>query len=328
MALAYVDKGTLAAGTTSVAPTYQTITAGNLVVLVVTGKYPSNFPSTPSGFTHVNTASSNLGEAAGADAGDVWASVYTKIGTGGESGTQSVTITSGNSALGQIFQVSCAGGQTFQIASAVGRDTADDSSMSITFDSDPGVTSGDLILLATAGNSDSGGVSSLSLSQTGITYGAITQRELTGTTQGDDHRIIVHTVPVNSGTSSAAPVWSFTYGINATFCGVFVRIREVSAAVTGGLTTTDADDALAATGTSPSLGVLATTDADDTVSSAGVVPVFGALNTTDANDTCASTGTPGTTGLGARLLINRSLLFGGLVHTTNFTRRKLNSPRD
>lgn len=237
MAFAYLNKGTAASGTNSVSPSWAaSLSAGEPVILGVAGKYPPNYPTTPGSFTLVDHAISTSGVAPSVDNGDVFASAYWVNVGGGESGALPITVTSGNSTRAQMLHFTWAGGGVvLDVASAVGEQSAETTSVSITFDADPGITAGDHCVIVEALNQDAGDTSSPSLTCAGITFGTLNKRETSGASTGDDVRLVMWDVDVVSGTSSGAPVLTHTHGVAATAAAVFVRMREVTPPAGGGL---------------------------------------------------------------------------------------------
>ncbi len=71
---------------------------------------------------------------------------------------------------------------------------------------------------------------------------------------------------------------------------LFFGNRSASASVTGTLATTNANDTLAASGTTTVTGSLASTNANDTSSASGTTTAVGSLATTNANDTSSASG--------------------------------------
>lgn len=235
MAIAFVASGAQATGSISLSVAYPAgLASGNLLLLCISNKYPTNGPSTPSGWTLVAQKSGGVG-ASGADSGQVYSTVFSKVADGTESGNLSVTLTSANSAVGRMLCYSNATGG-WDIASTTDDDTVASTSLSFTYPANPGVTAGDYIATCAAANGTSATYSSPSFTQTGITFGTATQRNGAGTITGDNCDLIIYDVPVNSGTGSGNPVHSTT--ANTTFgnypagAECFVRLREAAAGPT------------------------------------------------------------------------------------------------
>lgn len=240
MAIAFVAAGAAATGTTSLSIAFPAgISAGNLLAIAVANKYPANGPATPTDFIAPSDNQGSGGQgASGGDAGNVYATAFYKVATGSESGSVTVGIASGNSAIGRMFAYSNATG-LWSVACTFGADNTADTSWSVTGGADPGVTTGDVVLAISAINGADGTqqAASQAITQTGITYGAMTERQDSGTSAGDNSHLVVSEHPVTSGTSSDVPVYTFTadttIGANAPAgATVLMRLRESSAAAT------------------------------------------------------------------------------------------------
>jgi hypothetical protein len=232
-AVAFGTIGTGGSGTTAPAPAYPaSIAAGDLLVLCVVNKYPTNAPATPAGWTAPsnNTGTGDPGDGPGADVGATYATIYTKVATGGESGSVTVTITGGNSSYGFIARYTNATG-AWLTAAANGGDTTSGTAWSATMGSDPGIAGGDMVVACSGKNNGVAiGASAEAITTTGITYGTATERGDNGTSFGDNVMAVVSDHVVTSGTSSAAPVYTFTNSLNSAGGTVILRIREDAAA--------------------------------------------------------------------------------------------------
>src|SRR5690349_3513003 len=93
-----------------------------LLLAGVVNKYPSNGPTTPSGWTLVGQFSGGSG-AAGADVGSVYVTIYSKPSDGTKTGTQTISVPSGNSSLARICAYSCAAGAAWGVAAFGGADS-------------------------------------------------------------------------------------------------------------------------------------------------------------------------------------------------------------
>lgn len=211
--IAFVAAGAAASGTTAPAPAYPAgLTSGDLLVLVVANKYPNNGPSTPTDWTLASNAQGSGGSgAAGADSGNVYCTVFYKESDGTETGTLTLTITSANSSIARMFAFSKSDCD-WNIAAANGADTSAGTDWSVTAGGDPGVTTADMVLAASAINFANGSSiwSSEAIAQTGVTFGAMTERQDSGTGTADNVHLVVSEHPVDSGTGSAAPVFTMT----------------------------------------------------------------------------------------------------------------------
>lgn len=312
MAVSFRSIGALGAGnvgTTSLSINYPTAggapQSGDLLLLVVFNKYPTNGPSTPSGYNTITNGQASGGEgSAGIDAGTVYVTVFSRIADGTESGAVSVSIPSGNSSAGAVLCYQKGSG-TWDFAATNGSDNSGNStSWSITGAADPGVTAGDMLIALNAINSDGQTFSSQAMSQSGITFGTATERVDAGTNQGDDVGGMISDHVVSSGTSSGVPTYTATASASATnrpagAC-VILRIRETTGTtgdaalsqtaqtvsssgtvtITGSATLTQDGGAVSATGTILITGSAAVTQDGQTVSAIGAVPITGDANLT------------------------------------------------
>jgi len=115
-------------------------------------------------------------------------------------------------------------------ADAGGSDTSAGTAISIACGSNPGVTTGDMIVASAAFNTDaSGDITAHALSQTGVTFGTVTNTPSTdaATSSGQDMGQTACYSLVSSGTGSANPTFTCTAtGSVGEAAGVFIRIRE------------------------------------------------------------------------------------------------------
>ncbi len=272
MAIAFGANGSVGAGTTQVTPGFPTgITAGQLLVLYVVNKYPTNAPTTPAGWTLLDRATGGAG-AAGAGSGTIYVSVYYKIADGTETGTQTVDIPSGNAAWSRMDRYTKAADKTWALAATNGSDNTADTAWSVTGAADIGLIAADLVLAISGTNTSGITFTGDAIACSGITFGTSTERADAGTGQGDDCSGYVCTSAVSSGTSSGAPSITATAASSTatapTGGTVFVRLREID-----------------------NSGAAAITTAGDTVSAAGTVDVVGAAAITAGADTVAAAGT-------------------------------------
>lgn len=209
--VAFVNAGAAAAGSTSLAvPWPASPVAGNLAALTIANKFPTNGPTTPTDWTLPSNGQASGGIGVnGTDSGNVYCTVYYFVLLGTESGNLSVTITSGNSAVGRIFQYSKTGG-AWDIAAVNGTDLVADASWAITYGANPGIRQKDMILVASAINTDDYTYSGQALTVTGCTLGTETERQDSGTITGSDCALMVSDHVIASGTATAAPTYAAT----------------------------------------------------------------------------------------------------------------------
>jgi hypothetical protein len=233
MAIAFGTAGAAATGTTPLSVAYPTsISAGDLLILFVANKYPTNGPSLPGGFfAPSGNQYSRGGGTPGADTGDVYITVYLRIADGTETGSVSVTVTGANTSIGRMFRYTKSATSTWGYACAGGSDNAAGTSWSVTAGSDPGVTANDMVVVGSGicGNTDT--ATAELITQTGVTFGAMVERQDSGSNTGDDISMWVTEHPVSSGTGSVAPVYTATVAgtgsATAAGASLFLRLREI-----------------------------------------------------------------------------------------------------
>ena len=238
-AVAFGTSGAVATGSTSLSVPYPaSIAAGDLLVLAVGNKYPANAPTTPAGWTLVTNAQAigGLGTA-GNDRGQIYATVFVKQAVGTESGNLTVSVTGANTSMGRIFRYTKAAGAAWDYAATNGSDATAGTDWSVTGATDPGITSGDVVVVVSSAN---GNVvtswAAETVSATGATFTTHTERQDSSSNTGNDMLLVVSDHTVTAGTASAAPVFTMTgtgspSANSPTGPSVFLRLREVLPAV-------------------------------------------------------------------------------------------------
>ncbi len=226
-------------GVVTIAPSYPaSIANGDLLVMII-GMKPSTANSgsigaAPEGWTAITNGSlvgaGGYSTTLGADTGNTNVFSYYKIAEGNETGTVLVRLVTNNAAWAQIYRFTNAT-EDWTLAATTGSDVTGDTSLSIAMSADPGVASGDHILATMVIPTDVSTPSQFSaeaLTQTGITFGTVTEVSEPDSTTGNDIGGVVVRSSVSSGTSSAAPTFSGTAGgtvTNVRGPGIFIRIR-------------------------------------------------------------------------------------------------------
>ena len=247
MAITYETEGVVEATTASsrsyTLPTG--IVAGDLIVILV-GMKPSAANTGDvgpvSGYTEVTPQvfGGGYGATLGVDTGNTLIAAFARVADGTEGTTRTVPFTGQNIVWVWGARLSNATG-LWDVAGATGEDTTA-GSVSVTFTSDPGVEGGDYVIAAMCIPTDVTTPSQFSaeaLSQTGVTYGTVTEVAEPDSSGGNDIGGFIVRAPVSSGTSSAAPALTATAGgttTNVRGPAIIVRAREVSA---GGPTLVD-----------------------------------------------------------------------------------------
>jgi hypothetical protein len=228
--ITFVSESAIAYGAPGLDVTYPaSISAGNLLLMLIVQKRETATVATPSGWTLLGSATNLGGYGAWGGVSDVGNSnvyAYYTTASGSESGTLNVTHANSAPIGGMMMQFSKSGG-TWDLAATTGEDT-DGGNLSVTFGSDIGVVGGDYVASANVFATDGQNQSATAYSQTGVTFGTVTQTQFSTTSSTDMSGATAH-APVSSGTSSAAPVITATTSGSANARGgaIFVRIRAV-----------------------------------------------------------------------------------------------------
>lgn len=226
-----------ASGGASVAPSWPTTAITGSKDVLIIGMKPNTSGSgtvtTPAGWTLLGsiTAAGGYGSQ-GADTGNCDLYVFTRDTDGTASGTLSVTINTvaaGGVAWGKILRVS-AGSGSWNVAMATGSQTAG-GNLSVTFGSDPGVATGDLVVGIFCDPTDIGAGAQFSaeaFSQTGVTFTTAQEIEEPFSATGNDIGAMLCYSFAASGSSTAAPSMTATAGGTTTNIrgpAVFLRMR-------------------------------------------------------------------------------------------------------
>ncbi len=221
--------GTPVYGTANLTPIIPTAQLTGDMMLCLYGTKPySDAPTINQGWTSLGYATDGT-TAAGVDVGSMQTRVFYKIATSDTETDPTITNSTNNisTAVIIVFQKS-AGESWFTPVGAGGGDASAGTGFSVTASSDVGHTTGDMVVAAAAFRSDAATpTTARAVSITGCTLGAYTQAPATDpeTTSGGDMGMTCGYVPVNSGTSSAAPVMTATLGAAHTGSAYLVRLR-------------------------------------------------------------------------------------------------------
>lgn len=233
--------GTAASGTTSCTPAYPTGISANTSKLfcLVTGRgnTAGTVPTMPSGWTRVGGLEGGTGTW-GVDLGTRRVDFFQKDTVAGtETGTVTVSLsgTTNNTLRATIFRVEVTSGYGIDVELVSGADTSNDTSYSATASANATFDSNRLVLIGTAQNVDTGTASSRAISASGITFGTLTNRADTAVTNGNDHRHILNSVPVSSGSGTVAPTFSYTISASGSGPTAFLVLRGRLPAVTNEL---------------------------------------------------------------------------------------------
>jgi hypothetical protein len=257
MAITYVTKGTAAAGGTAISIPYPAgISANDAILAGMVTKHPPNGPSTPAGYTLLPNSQGTGGVGANAvDSGTVYCTVFYKLASGSESGgTLAITVPSGNSNIGNIvvYRNSGAGYEWVTPVAGNGSDNSAGTGWVVTSGSTMDIVQNDWVVVFSAINSDAQTFSAEAMAMSGITtWGTVTERTDTGTTSGNDSKIVISDHPATGGTASTAGTYIMTAngstaGTQPAGASVFIRLREQAS--TSAATITPGDGFQAQTG--------------------------------------------------------------------------------
>lgn len=235
MSVTWGAAGTAASGTTSCTPAYPTGISAltSKILCAVTGR--SNTADTaftmPAGWTKIGSSELEGGTGTwGVDTGTRRVTFFQKDTTvGDETGTVTVSLagTANNTLRATIFRVEVTSGYGIEYEATTGADTTNGTGFSATGGS-IGFAPGDLLAILVAQNIDSATQSAQSITASGVTFGTRTNRASTAVTNGNDHRHILDTVPVSSGTATAAPTYAYTISASGSGPVAFLRMREIA----------------------------------------------------------------------------------------------------
>lgn len=260
--------GAQVAGSTSVALPYPAHDVGDLLIMFIGNKHTAATPTTPSGWTLIANSYTGSAGTDGIDTGSTRVSAYYRQVTSQLTGTQSVTITSGNVTVGQIISVHKDDVATWVTDVDGGGDSTAGTSWSVTGSGLDlsGAFGGDIVLVGSSINTDAYTYSAHALSATGITFGDVTQTAEFRTATGNDMTLEVATGRVSAGSGSNAPTHTKTAsGSTASApagAGIFIKViglvpsfDQSSYRFFTNANSTDVGSALAAQNTAATLSV-------------------------------------------------------------------------
>jgi hypothetical protein len=138
----------------------------------------------------------------------------------------------GATGIAYCFGYRKAAGDTWALASCGGATNQGTTTHSVATPTNPGITSGDVLLHLIGLTISSVSRTSGSISATGIA-GTYAVRTTLGTTGGNDVRIVTDDLFVTSGTATAAPVGAGTLSAASAGGSAILRLRAVTAPATG-----------------------------------------------------------------------------------------------
>lgn len=201
-----------AAAATPAYPSGISASTSKIYCAVCSGASTEPTPTMPAGWTRVDTFSGGDPAAYGADVGKRRVTIFRKdTVSGSESGTVTVSLSSGNTMRASIFRIEVPAGAGISEQWVSGADTSPGTSVSITASSGISWAGGGLLVVLHASAVDTFSIQDgRSVSASGVTFGTLSIRENLAVATGHDHRYILESVPVVSGAGSSAPTYSYT----------------------------------------------------------------------------------------------------------------------
>jgi hypothetical protein len=229
-------------GGTSIAITYDGgIPSANDQFVWIIGQKPSTANSGtityPAGWTTRATraAAGGYSSTLGADTGNTNIKAATKdTVTGSESGSISATLATNNVSWSVLVRASRSGSGAWDIAGTDGADETTGAALSVTFGANPGITAGDLIVVAWCMPTDvttPNQFTAQTLTCAGVTFEPLVELAEPDSTTGNDIGGAVWVTRAISGTSTGAPILAATASgttTNVRGGAVLVRLRSAT----------------------------------------------------------------------------------------------------
>ena len=254
------------------------IVAGDLLVLFVAVKPDTSSITTPSGWTLQGTFSGG-GGTTGIDTGPTKVAVFTREATGTDP-APTVNVTSTNVGWFATHRITKTG-SGWSVAAAGGVDATTGAAWSVTAGTDPGLTAGDLALVASVIPTDvttPAQFSAEAIAATGVSaWSAFTEVTEPDTNVGNDIGGFIFYGTVTTGSSTAAPVITATAGgttTNVRGPSVLLRIRETGGATQLGSGTVTVTPTVTGSGLTVAAGQGAALSIVPTVAGTGQVQEF------------------------------------------------------
>jgi len=232
--------GKQATGTTTVAPSYPEHDINDLLLLIVGSRASTEpTPTTPTNWTYLDSYSGGAGSQ-GTDSGPARITVFYRQASALYTSTQTVSISGGNTAIGQILAIHKDDLGSWSLDSTGGSDTSAGTDWSVTGSSIAldSASGGDIVLAGSAINTDQlTGYTAHSLSATGdVTFGDVTQTGEFITSGGNDMGFDIATGRVNGGSGTVDTTFQMTASgtLNNYPAGssIFVKVSGTTQATT------------------------------------------------------------------------------------------------
>jgi len=198
------------AGTSSIAVAYPTHEIGDLLVLFVGSRISTDTtPTTPAGWTSLGSYNGGTGTF-GADAGNSRITAFYLQAGIRMTGTQTVSLSSGNSMVGQMISVHRDGNVAWDLDTDGGTDSSAGTTWStagsgLDLNSADG---GDVVLVGSSVNTDAYTYSNPGFSASGIGVGEVTIASQYASPNGNDMSLTIANARITSGSGSNAPTYT------------------------------------------------------------------------------------------------------------------------
>jgi hypothetical protein len=212
------SSGAQVGGSTSVVLPYPSHSIGDMLIAMIISKTSTGTPVTPANWTAIAPSKYTGGTVTeGIDSGTMFVQAYYREATSLLTGTQTFSITSGNSSIGQIISIHKDEVESWTIDYDGGSEDTPANTWSATgsgidLSDEQG---GDILLIASGSNTDAYAYDSASVSATGITFGETTITGQSINATNNDSGGVISTSRVVSGSGTVAPTYTMTSGFTA-----------------------------------------------------------------------------------------------------------------
>jgi hypothetical protein len=234
MTITLTSTGALASNATTITPAYGTgVAAGRLAVLTVTSGSPTeSIPSTPSGWTLVDSISGG-GGTFGSGTGPRRVTWFVRVLLGSDAAPTTVIPTAtGTYLAGRIQILQRSAGTGWRWFDSEGSDTSSGTGFAAVCNSAVTWAVGDFVVMGYAVPVSTATFSAEAVTATGVTFGTVTEASDDQITAlGNKGSMAIATCSVTAGPGTQIPTVAATLSAAGTGAAGLVRFREASAAI-------------------------------------------------------------------------------------------------
>lgn len=233
MTITLANTGAQVTHTDTVTAVVPSPTAGQLAILqVVSGNTADSTPSTPSGWTLIDSVSGG-GGTFGSNAGPRRLTYFARVLLGSDASptTAIPSGTTGSVIAGRVFTFSRTAGTGWRWASSFGDDAVSGTGFSAVGVSALTWAAGDYVWLGYAISSGADSLTVEAIAASGITFGAVTERSDNAVATGNGVTVATASCVVSSGTGTQAPTVTATLATASIGIAGVLRLREATAAI-------------------------------------------------------------------------------------------------